>query len=467
MTQRFLMRSVFLGALAAAAACGLSACGASDGGNAAVQTPGGAHPGAGTVHRLTAPPTSPPTSPFLDNTWTGIHAFQPFDNFDNKYIITASQAQQDGPLYDGVWGSNSTEMVNAWRTKNPTIRLSYYLPLGTDALSAQFGDLGRSIKWWNKNHPDWVLYECDEKTVAYVAGIPEVPLDISNPEVVSYLLGMVGKHAENNGYSAVSFDFVGPNNQTGGQNGGTYGCGVWETNGQQKEWVQKFSGQKVDSAWANAVLAYLASADTYLHGLSRPLAVWGNNVTSGAAPGDSFETQAVTDLDIVNDENGFTAYGKFVDDAEFNNLIYWATDAQSQGKGFMVAALFQSNPLTDPEIEYAIAAYLMLKNQAASMDAFTYGMYGTEEYHQAYEATIGSPCSPMYGGPSYNHSGQFVYYRAYSGGLSVINTKSAQSYTVNLPEPSYTDAVTGATVDSPLLVGPDTGYVLLNSSGCP
>jgi hypothetical protein len=418
--------------------------------------------------RAKSAPTSPPQSKFLDDSWVGIHAFQPFDDFDNKNIIPQSQAEADGPLYDAVWGSNSTAMVEAWKTHNPTIRTSIYFPLGTDLLGNQFGDLGHRIGWWVKNYPSWVLYECDEKTVAYVPGIPEVPLDISNPDVVNYLLTTAGKRAENIGYTALSLDFVGPDNPTGGQNGGTRGCGVWTTNGQgQQQWVQKFSGQKVDSAWSNAVLAYLAAADAYLHGLPRPLALWGNNVTSGAAPGDSFETQAVADLDIVNDENGFASYGKYADDAEFNNLVYWATDAQSQGKGFMIAALFPNDPLNDAQIEYAIAGYLMLKEQAATMDAFSYGTYGTEEFRQAYNAAIGSPCGPMYGGPKYEGLGQYVYYRQYTGGIALINDKSAQSYTVDLPQASYTDAVTGATVNSPLQVGPDTGYVLLNAAGCP
>lgn len=451
--------------LACAASVILSSCSGSSGISGVASPHVGAAAGRA---RAKSAPTSPPQSAFLDDTWNGVHAFQPFDNFDNKYVITQAQAQSDGPLYDAVWGSNSTLMVNAWRTNNPTIRTSIYYPLGTDALSNQFGDLGHKITWWLKNHPSWILYECDQKTVAYVPGIPEVPVDISNPSVVNYLLTTVGTHAENNGYSALSLDFVGPNNQTGGQNGGTRGCGVWTTNGQgQKQWVQKFSGQKVDSAWSNAVLAYLSAADTYLHGLPRPLALWGNNVTSGSAPGDPFETQAVADLDIVNDENGFASYGKFANDATFNNLVYWATDAQSQGKGFMIAALFQDDPLTDPEIEYAVAGYLMLKEQAATMDAFTYGTYGNEEYRQAYNAAIGSPCAPMYGGPKYQGLGQYVYYRQYSGGIALINDKATQTYTVSLPQPSYTDAVTGATVNSPVQIGPNSGLVLLNSAGCP
>src|SRR5205807_6584599 len=120
--------------------------------------------------------------------------------------------------------------------------------------------------------------------------------------------------------------------------------------------------------------------------------------------------------------------------------------------------------LTNAEIEYAIASYLMSKEQASVLTADPYGYYGIEHYYQAYHAPIGTPCAEMYGGPSFN--GQKVYYRKYSGGLSILSTSGSQTYNVTLPQPTYTDAVTGATVNSPLTVPPFSGFVLLVSNGC-
>jgi hypothetical protein len=407
--------------------------------------------------------TPPPPSAYMDDTWNGIHVFQPFDNFDNKNIIPASQAAADGPLYNVVWGSDSGTMVAAWKTNNPTIRTSYYIPIGTDALTDQFGNKGHKKPWWQNHHPDWILYQCDQTTIAYVQGIPETPLDISNPDVIAYLESLVGTYAEGHGYAAIGADFAELNNPTGGNNGGSRGCGVWTQN--HTVWVQKFSGNPVDPAYASAVLNWLSSFRAYTHGLPRPMALWGNNVPGFVPPGDPGETQIVADLDIVEDESGDARYGKFADDKFLNNTVTWAQYIQSQGKGYMPTGLWHVPALSSSQIEYAIAGYLMSKEQASAMTADPYGTYGIEHYYPAYTAPIGTPCAEMYGGPHYN--GQYVYYRAFSGGLAVLSTSATTTYTVTLPQASYTDAVTGATVTSPLSVGPDNGFVLLNASGCP
>src|SRR3984893_6365956 len=282
---------------------GLGACGSQGG---ALSTPGagGAQSGAQKPRPNASPTETPPApSAYLDDTWAGIHVSQPFDNFDNKYVISPSQAAADGPLYDAIWGSNSGPMVTAWKTNNPTIRTSYYIPIGTDALTNQFGNKGHKLGWWNHYHPDWVLYQCDQTTVAYVQGIPETPVDISNQDVITYLETLTATYAENHGYSAIGADFAELNNPTGGNNGGSRGCGVWTQH--HHVWVQKFSGQAQDPAYAAAVLNWMSSFQTYLHGLPRPLALWGNNVPGYHAPGDPQETPIVADLDIVEDETGY------------------------------------------------------------------------------------------------------------------------------------------------------------------
>ena len=404
--------------------------------------------------------TPPAQSAYIDDTWTGIHVFQPFDNFDNKYIIPPSQAAADGPRYNAVWGSNSGQMVAAWKTNNATIRTSYYLPLGTDALTDQFGDLGHGIDWWQQNHPDWVLYECDKTTIAYVGGIPEVPLDISNQSVVQYLDDLAGGYAEANGYAAVGVDFAEVNNPTGGGGGGSRGCGVWTQN--HTVWVQKFSGQQVDPAYAAAVLNYLATFRHSLHGMQRPLALWGNNVPGTKNYGDATEQQVIGDLDIVEDESGDARYGHYADNVYFNNRVRWARYIQGLGKGYMPTGLWHETQLTNAEIEYAIASYLMSKEQASALTADPYGYYGQEHYYPAYQAAVGRPCAEMYKPVATDD----VYFRKYSGALAVQSTSGSQTYTVSLPQASYTDAVTGQTVTSPVQVTPFDGLVLLTPNGC-
>ena len=357
-------------------------------------------------------------------------------------------------------------MVTAWETNNPSILTSMYLQVGTDAVIAQFGMLGHKLAWWKKNHPDWILYECDQTTIAYIAGSMQTPLDISNPAVITYLQNLIGPYSESNGYSALGLDFVQLENLTGTKGGPSRGCGVWTTGAGGPTWVQKFSGNGSDPAYAAAVLNYLSSFRSYLHGLSRPLALWGNHIVATAAEGDPQEEQLLGDLDLVLDESSYARYGSFSDQANFKHTLYWADYLQTLQKGYIAAALFHTSALSNAQLEYAIASYLMSKNQASALYAFPYGNYGIEYYYPSYAASVGSPCGKVYGGPGYQHLGELVYYRQYTGALSVLNTGS-KTYSVNLPQTSYVDAVTGAAVTSPLTVGPFAGFVLLNSAGCP
>jgi len=208
------------------------------------------------------------------------------------------------------------------------------------------------------------------------------------------------------------------------------------------------------------VLGWLSSFQQYLHALHRPLALWGNTVPGQVTFGDPQQAQITSYLDIVEDEAGDARFGHFADETYFTNRVKWAVYAQSLGKGYMVTGLWHVAQLTNAQIEYAIAGYLMSKEQASSMTADPYGFYGMEHYYPAYQAPIGTPCAEMY------LARPKVYFRQYSGGLAILNTSGQATYSVALPEPTYTDAVTGATVTSPLSVPPFSGFVLLTAQGC-
>jgi hypothetical protein len=407
--------------------------------------------------------TPPPASQYMPFTFNHLETMQVFDNHKNKYGITPAEAAADGPRYDAIWGSNSPVMVQAWRTNNPTLLISMYQIIGTDAAQNLFGNLGQTFSWWQANHPDWILYECDQTTPAYVAGVSSVPLDISNPDVVNYILNLVGGYAEQNGYSALGFDLVSLRNDTGGPANGQHGCGVKTASG----WVQKFSGNLEDPLWVNAMLTFLSTARTYLHGQPSPLAIWGNNVPGAYTFGDPNETAVIGDLDIVLDESGFANYGRYSSDTYFNATIQWARYVQDQGKGWMDVNEWQGQQLTNPEFDYALATYAMLKEGAALVFAAPYGQYGEEHYFTQYTTKIGPPCAEMYGGPAYLGLGRYAYYRQYRMALALVNTSSTATYVVKLPQPSYTDIASGTTVTSPLSLGPNTGFMLsIPHQGC-
>jgi hypothetical protein len=458
-----------VGFVSALAACGGN--GFSSGGGSTSSTQAFA-PNSGQFQRSTVSHVDteapPPPSQYIENTWNGLYPVQIFDNHKNKGGISPQQAMQDGPLYAALWGSNSPQMVQAWRTNNPTLPISMYLPVGTDASVSLFGNLGHPLSWWQANHPDWVLYECDQSTVAYVSGLTSVPLDISNPDVISYLLNLVGGYAEQNGYSAVGFDLVSLTNDTGGTQDGQHGCGVFANVGGVPTWTQKFSGHTVDSAWATAMLSYLSTAQSFLHGQTRPLASWGNNVPAEIPIGDPNEQQLVADLDVLFDESGFARFGKFSSDTEFNNTVAWARYAQGLGKGFMDVNEWQNETIvTDAQVDYDLATYAMLKEQAAVTFTAPYGEYGFEHYFNEYKAVIGTPCAEMYGGPAYLGLGRLAYFRQYTFGLAAVNTSGSQTYTLKLPQSTYTDVTTGKIMHTAVKLLPFSGYLLtVPKHGC-
>jgi hypothetical protein len=121
-----------------------------------------------------------PVSPDLDDTTTGFHAIQMWDDFHGNFI-SIPEAIDHGSRYGAVWGSRQNTVI-PWQTNNPANRPMFYTPFDTDTP----GQLGHPLSWWQSHHPDWILYECDKKTIAYVSGLFEVPLDFSNPAVSTY-----------------------------------------------------------------------------------------------------------------------------------------------------------------------------------------------------------------------------------------------------------------------------------------
>jgi len=470
--------------LAGAALVSLSGCGGHGAANVlGLTVPGSATQSAasqfviGQVPESNPPMGGPPHQPpphgqgFFPDTTVGIHALQIFDQ-DHGNMITIGQGIADGSRYASVWGVRTPSMAVAWHTNNVNLNALIYTPFDTDATGS---GLNEPTSWWLANHPDWILYECDRSTIAYVGGLSGVPLDISNPAVIKYQMSLLGGFAEANGYNGVAADIVSLDNNTGHVDSGHGGCGVWQAN--HTVWVQKFSGAKSDPAWATAAIGWVTSAHAALHNprtYSRPLALAINTAVNGyVAPvngvgGDPGERAIIGNADIVLNESGFADWGGYVSDHGLVNAVGWMEYAQSLGEGTLVADDWnrQHQPPTIPQLDYSIATYLMGKEQAAALYVGSNSMYGKENYYPQYHAAVGTACAPMYGGPSDPpFTGEDVFFRKYSGALAVVNVSAKKTYVVKLPKSSYT-SIEGGQVKSPLSILPDTGYVLLTTNGC-
>ena len=109
-----------------------------------------------------------------------------------------------------VWGaSTNKQKMEAWRAIAPQAKLSYYMPYSRAPSSSK----GFGLDFWLREHPDWILYRCDRKTVAFwnaeSAPTGSVPLDFTNPDVIRWQVENQSVFAQQHGYDAMAFDNYG------------------------------------------------------------------------------------------------------------------------------------------------------------------------------------------------------------------------------------------------------------------
>lgn len=394
--------------------------------------------------------------------------------------MTQSQIQQEAPYYDSVWGAFFPQF---WSGAHQGMILSrYYLP-NEDAYLIS----GHTLSWFQTNHPDWILYGCDNNnapTMHYAwsgTGFPnDVPLDIHNPDVVAYQLSTLKAYLQQNGYNALGIDNMvfenyleSPNQElegTGPQ-AGWYGCGIY----QNGTFVRRYNGpldNRSDPTFNADMINWVAQARATLGPLGIKIII--SHPPVGSSP-TSDEQSLLNNIDGLLDENGFTHYGVPVDPGTFAGTLNWMQSLQSRHIAFFVTDYWcrdgivpstgqpcPSDPsqLTAQQVDYSLASYALGNNGGA--DVFISPQGGAQySFRPEYLQRYGTPCG------SYS-SGNNVYTRDFSGGFAVVNAGStAQS--VALPAHSYTD-IEGRAVSNPLLVGAQDGYMLLRSgggSGCP
>lgn len=370
----------------------------------------------------------------LINSTINIHTFL---TFDYKIADPGTVANQ----YDFVWGADP-QNVAAYRTANPNIFLTYYMPFHRDY--GTFADNGTytSLQHWQKDHPDWVLYKCDRVTPAYEYGDPNIPLNFTLPSVLTWQVNRYAIPASQNGYDGIAADNVDLGNWYGA-------CGTY----QHGQWVQRYSGQPDDPRWRADVLNWLARMQTALHNLPHPLALIPNAAFGGLMPMDPQVQQLVRNSDGIVDEGGFTNFARgYVTDNTWVQTIQLMELAQSQHKGYY--SINQFPVVNKSAIQWALSSYLMGKENSAGVYVTDNQGYGSALWYSEFNAAIGSPAGAMY-------SSQNVYWRSYSHGLSLVNPSATKSYTVQL-NGSYKDLY-GNSVNGTITLPPHSGIVLLQA----
>ncbi|HLX58925.1 MAG TPA: hypothetical protein VKR83_18040 [Ktedonobacteraceae bacterium] len=328
-----------------------------------------------------------------------------------------------------------------------------------------------TIDWFKQNHPDWLSYTSDRKTLAYyrfgnLVDYIHAPLDFTNPAVQDLIIGQCLIPALSQGFTAVGFDHVTTLNSFAV-------AGHYTTKGQ---WVQMFSGKLSDQTYRHAMISAYANLTSKMKTVAqqqgKTIAIAFN-----AYPNLDYNDH-YTDLlpyaDIILDEAGFTRLGNTISPyltaspvSGTNITNAWFTKIQDllilQNKfgkplvlnGLVPYAVDATHLPKQRDIQWILANYLLVKSHytycsfiSSVLDRYIQLNVSLPEYF----ALVGYPLGAIY-------QSQNVYMRTYSTGMTIVNPSPGQAYSVTLPANTYKDlyghAITTVTMQ------PYSGLVLV------
>jgi hypothetical protein len=348
-----------------------------------------------------------------------------------------------------VWNWNGGGNVNAY----PTIYAGRYFPVDRQP-DTRYNAGAQPLSWFLANHPDWIEYKCDRSTVAYEFGqTTDIPLDTSNPAVLSWLKQTFYAPAAASGYGHLDFDNFQMSN-AGSWSGQR--CGHWTGAPGNSAWVAQYNGTSDDPNYRTNEIAMARNLQEWLHTNYPGVAFAANFSYDNAYPADS--DSLMSHVDILFDEQGFTNPNggspyKYTGAA-------WVAKAQhtwnfiSAGHGWQDINQFGASlsALTIAQKQWAIANYLLLKNNASWIYICGPQEYGTLLMIPEYAAQIGSPTDTY-------HQDQGVYMRHFTNGLALVNPSGTTSYSVTLSG-AYHDLY-GHSLSGQVTLPPASGQVLL------
>jgi hypothetical protein len=335
---------------------------------------------------------------------------------------------------------------------------------------------GCSMAWFQREHPNWIIYRHDQATPAYeFRDLSWIPLDISNPEVQSWISANEFAPLLAAGYQGISFDNV-------------YHRNIWDEEGicsvaipsgscasNGGAWTQLYSGAVAgDRRFVDGRVAWLTAAAKFIHDRTGCISA---NVTYD--PENPTGTKTLIDaVDIWYDEDGFTG------DSNPSACSPAGGGSGSVGGAWEAKAKFviglnggvgkpmvQENsicPGNAPHsqaksvLEYALASYLLTKN------AHTYVVWYFDDGKTGSLSYFNDP-SPW---PqlSWTHGAareamtevEGVYRRTFEHGLALLNPSTNQSAKYRLSG-AYRD-FDGASYSGTVTLPPESALILINGA---
>jgi Hypothetical glycosyl hydrolase family 15 len=351
-------------------------------------------------------------------------------NYDQQDLT-----QETGPV-DLVWGSS-------YPTEPAGMYNSAYIPYSVDNFTYP-------VSWYRKNHPDWLEYHCDRKTLAYEFGnASHAPLDFSNPEVQQFQWSNWVDAPLSQGYAGIAVDTMSLTNNWAR-------CGHFSAAG---KWVQQYAGKPTDARFRRDELAWEAATYQHVQQYSAT-ATMQVNVSYQFGQSDADNLQLMTTADLLFDERGFTNWGDGdpVTPSEWTGILKALLYVQSKGLCYTTNGEepSQTSQITQAQRLWVVANYLLVRNDCTYM--YISGFNGQQQDYgrlilfPEYAIDIGQPTAAM----EKTHG---VWERPYSNGLTLVNA-SSKAQIVKLPPGSWVD-VNGNLVGPTVTLPQQTGQVLL------
>lgn len=373
-----------------------------------------------------------PRTQYFPNTSDGIHLEMVFN-----YNLANPQSEEG--KVDMVWGSNFADQPKG-------VYNTSYIPYSVDNFT-------NSVAWYQANHPDWLEYLCDRKTLAFEFGSTSLaPLNFASEEVRGYQWAQWVDAPLAQGFPGIAVDTMDLTNDWAR-------CGHF---GHDGEWVQQYSGKLNDASFRRDVLSWEAATYAHIHQFSNTATMQVNvSYQFGEPVEDNLRLMSTTDL--LFDERGFTNWGgppNVPTPAQWETIVGALHYVESKGLCYMTNGEepVSTNKITRADQLWVLANYLLVKNECTYvyMTGITDGAqdYGSLVLFPTYSIPIGHPICEM-------RKIHDVWERLFSGGLTLVNPYNRMA-TVDIPADKYID-LNGKPVGPAITMPPQTGQILLLS----
>jgi hypothetical protein len=369
-------------------------------------------------------------------TKTGIHLEMVF----NATLSMKGKLAQETGRVDVVWGSVTPDQPAG-------VYNSFYVAVPVDGGWGNF----QTVDWYRTNHPDWLEYQCDRTTLAFqFSNTERAPLDFANPVVRAYQWSnWIDPALLTMGYQSIAVDEADLLNDF-------HRCGHYDTGG---HWVAQYKGNPGDVQFKKDMLQWVTLTLKHIH-QQTPFATMQLNAPYNFNDPSLADNQALMSAtDLLFDEVGFTNAGYspgVPTPEEWQTIVDQIDYLQSKHICYMLNGEEprESKRITPQERQWAIANYLLVKDNCTYMYMTGQQQYGDLVTFPEYRIDIGAPAGAKF-------QTQGVWERAYAKGLTIVNP-STDGARVTLPDGNWVD-VNGDAMGPAVTLHAQTGLVLLKA----